>query len=115
MVTGDHPVTAAAVARNAGILSLNAAATASSPSCAAANGLGSSSSGGSGSDSDAPAVMTGPYFRTKYQAAIEAVKKEIQWNIREKADVHFKELFESWPLLFKLRFLFFLGIYFVSV
>ena len=52
MVTGDHPTTAAAVAREAGILPR--------------------ASGGDVEDR-APAVMTGPYFRTKYQATIEAV------------------------------------------
>lgn len=78
MVTGDHPVTAAAVARNAGILSL---ASASAASIATLTNNGGSGSGGSrtgSGDSDAPAVMTGPYFRTKYQAAIEAVTRRFQ-------------------------------------
>jgi magnesium-transporting ATPase (P-type) len=53
MVTGDHPTTAAAVAREAGIL----------PRAYCGD-----------VEDRAPAVMTGPYFRTKYQAAIEAVQ-----------------------------------------
>ena len=77
MVTGDHPVTAAAVARNAGILSLASASAASAPTLTNGGSSGSTGTGTGSGDSDAPAVMTGPYFRTKYQAAIEAVKKKV--------------------------------------